>query len=1668
MINKSKTKGQKKILAATMPKANKFWKNKLEGAIPTKLLPDFHNVNEESEVKYHLASLKIENELCKKLIKAFKTEEDKIDNIFAGAVISYIFTSYNGVNEDILLQYNSNINNVEVPLRIFLDEDATAENLFNNVKTYIEDAKQYQKYPVDLLVDNINLEVRIANLSDYKESNLDESINLEFCFLLDDSGNYNLKVMGNSSYYLLNSIKDMADKIKLMLESFAENVQENVLQINLLSENDNHIYSLLNTTEAPFSHDMSLVDLIKRTFEKYPDKCAILDNGKNITFAEFQKMAEKVAAFVSEVSTSEDLIIGILCDRSVNFLAGVYGILLSGKAYLPLDTKAPNTRNETILKQSSTGIIIYEEKYEDKVPDIVKGYSISEVKSSEYEYKNVDVKPEDLAYIIFTSGSTGLPKGVCVNQRSAVNRIEWMNKSFPLKEDDVIMQKTVATFDVSVWELFWWAIVGEKVTLLPAGQEANPEVIIETIEKNSVTTMHFVPSMLNAFLDYVKSTNSINRIKSLRRVFSSGEALSPNHVQKFYELFDSAKLINLYGPTEATVDVSCHVTKQGENPIPIGKPIDNIRLYIVDSKHNKRPIGMVGELCIAGVGVSNGYINDEVRTNERFVSMPSLDEERVYLTGDLARIRQDNTIEYFGRNDRQVKVRGFRIELGEVESAFTKQSYVSDVVVITNVGTDNIVHLLTYVILNDKSVSKDQIMKDISALLPKYMVPDNITILDAIPLTANGKADRKALLKLNGNRKNENKILPSTQEEKILAQIWQEVLGIDEVGVNDNFFELGGNSINFVSVLALANAKGLKFTFPQLFKNPTIVDLLNSSSEDDETQEEFKEIDNFELISKEDKAKMPEYIEDAYPMAMLQSGLVYQSTIMEGDNNYHDIVSYTIRGQINVDLFKKAVEKLVETQPIFRTSYDLDNFSEYLQLVHKKVEKLPLNVYDLRGLKTEEEKEEMYQQWFWKEQHRAFNWSTPGLVQLHIHILSDDSYKYSISQHNSALDGWSMNKVHTFLFETYFDLLNGKDSFENKLGSNNHNKTFIYLEQKALKSDKVKKFWKDKLENVSDGKIPRRREADKSKGNEVIFHDIELPQGLSEKIINLANELKVPVKDILLASHVKFISLLTKNNDVFTGYEIGGRPELLGAEHALGVFLNTMPFRVVLDKNASWKELIQSVYNSEGEFLPYRRYPMAKVKEDMNNRGILFETVFNFTHFYSLKRLRDLPGFDMIDVRAAAITEFPLRVEYSRHFYNDQVELSLHYHTGKYDEEDIRDFGQVFIEILESMVYKTNEKHDDLKVQNYLDKFNLYFEDEKEVEVKEDLEDNALDKKLMNPEFLETVEKIKNIWANILKISKDDISLKDDFFLIGGNSLAALKASLFFQKKVSLKTLMKKSKLYELAEEIMSSNSNEVEDTNILHCLTKATTSKLNIIFLPYAGGNSINFMAIAKEIEKHNVDISVFAAELPGHDANVKGKFTNFDKTTKMLANEIQAKMKDKEYIIWGHCVGTSLALSVTNELEKRGEKPKKLYLAGKVFNNPEEFLDKLERAKDLKFDDIRELYNEWSGSNELSSLGEEYENNLVEIFKHDSNESNKFLYSLWNKNSGIRLKTPAVIAITKDDTITETYEKDWKIWGRWIESVDLKTFDKGGHYFLNTIESEVTKYLFEDNNIK
>ncbi len=356
----------------------------------------------------------------------------------------------------------------------------------------------------------------------------------------------------------------------------------------------------------------------------------------------------------------------------------------------------------------------------------------------------------DLAYLIYTSGSTGKPKGVMIEHRSLVNRLIWMQEVYPIDNTDVIMQKTPFYFDVSVWEIFWWAITGAKMCFLMPGGEKIPLIISETIKKNNISIMHFVPSMLNVYLEYLdgKLPEEIKKLSSLKRVFSSGESLAPGHVKKFNNILGNitgARLTNLYGPTETTVDVSFYDCPRENDfdKIPIGVPIHNTKFYIIKD-HNLMGVNEEGELCISGIGLARGYINKPELTKEKFVNNPFLPGDRMYKTGDIARWLPDGNIEYLGREDHQVKIRGLRIELGEIETVMREYGEIQDCLVSIKKYSENIILIIAYIVCRI-NFSNEELKAHLKKYLPEYMIPNHFVKLDQIPLLANGKADRKSL-----------------------------------------------------------------------------------------------------------------------------------------------------------------------------------------------------------------------------------------------------------------------------------------------------------------------------------------------------------------------------------------------------------------------------------------------------------------------------------------------------------------------------------------------------------------------------------------------------------------------------------------------------------------------------------------------------------------------------------------------------------------------------------------------------------------------------------------------------------------------------------------------------------------------------------------------------------
>ncbi|NIM15445.1 MAG: amino acid adenylation domain-containing protein [Candidatus Aminicenantes bacterium] len=525
------------------------------------------------------------------------------------------------------------------------------------------------------------------------------------------------------------------------------------------------ILDKFNDTDAPYPEDKTLHQLFEEQVRKTPENPAVLFKDQRLSYREFNEKADSLACLLKERGVGPDTVVGIMTERSLEMMVGLMAILKAGAAYLPIDPHYPQERVNYMLKDSNARVLLSE------VSELSKVSEGTEVVT----HLTHPTHPTHLCYVIYTSGSTGRPKGVMVEHHSVVNRLHWMQKRYPLDETDTILQKTPFIFDVSVWELFWWSLVGAKVCFLLPGFEKFPQAIVETVERQKVTTMHFVPSMMSAFLGYIENSGDIKRLGSLKRVFVSGEALKPIHLERFNRTLyreNGTRLINLYGPTETTVDVSYFdcPTGSGVQQIPIGKPIDNIGLYIMDNDLQLQPVGTEGELCISGVGLARGYLNRPELTAEKFVLAHSSwliadrREKRIsnsgelpmsyelsamsclYKTGDLAYWLPDGNIAFVGRMDHQVKIRGLRIELGEIESVLAQHPAVQDCVVIVRETTETIITLVACMVIKPgEQVTDQELKKHMKSFLPDYMVPGEWIRMETLPQTPSGKVDRKRL-----------------------------------------------------------------------------------------------------------------------------------------------------------------------------------------------------------------------------------------------------------------------------------------------------------------------------------------------------------------------------------------------------------------------------------------------------------------------------------------------------------------------------------------------------------------------------------------------------------------------------------------------------------------------------------------------------------------------------------------------------------------------------------------------------------------------------------------------------------------------------------------------------------------------------------------------------------
>lgn len=635
----------------------------------------------------------------------------------------------------------------------------------------------------------------------------------------------------NNDVFELDTIERLGHNFSKLLSSVVTQPQARVSDLVLLDDAERHvILDQWNDTAVDYPRLGWVHDCVEHQAWQTPQATALRFGDQQLSYTDFNQRVNRLAHYLRAAGVGADVVVGVCMDRSIDLVVSLHAVLKAGGAYLPLDPEYPTDRLDYMASDADIALLLSHSNLAQRwtaegVRRVDLDEAAHEIAAQPHHDPIVEVAPQQLAYVIYTSGSTGRPKGVAVPHAGLLNRLQWMQAQYRLSVGDTVLQKTPFSFDVSVWEFFWPLMTGATLAVAMPGDHRDSGRLVATIRQHGVTVLHFVPSMLRVFLEDAGAA----QCTTIRHVFCSGEALPFDLQQRFFET-QSAQLHNLYGPTEASIDVS-HWTCQRQasgSTVPIGVPIANTSLYILDAQLQPQPIGVAGELHIGGIGLARGYLNQPALTADKFIRDPfgHAPGGRLYKTGDLARFRRDGAIEYLGRLDHQVKLRGFRIEIGEIESVLLTHAAVRAAVVVLREDRGDR-RLVAYLAVagSEPQPTVSELRDFLGQQLPDYMIPSAFVMLDELPLNANGKIDRKALPapEMGRGQASSNFVPPRDSYEQTLAQLWEAALGLPSVGVQDNFFELGGHSLLAVGLMVrIEQAFGRALPMSTLFRKPTI------------------------------------------------------------------------------------------------------------------------------------------------------------------------------------------------------------------------------------------------------------------------------------------------------------------------------------------------------------------------------------------------------------------------------------------------------------------------------------------------------------------------------------------------------------------------------------------------------------------------------------------------------------------------------------------------------------------------------------------------------------------------------------------------------------------------------------------------------------------------------
>ncbi|MBF0136262.1 MAG: amino acid adenylation domain-containing protein [Magnetococcales bacterium] len=1097
----------------------------------------------------------------------------------------------------------------------------------------------------------------------------------------------------NTDLFSQATIQRMAGHFRTLLTGLLDQPRQPVATVPLLTPEEQTQLQQWNHTATDFPLHRCLHAWIEDQVEKTPEARAVFCEGRHLSYRELNIQANRLAHHLQSLGIGVGSLVGLCLERSLEMVVGLVAILKAGGAYVPLDPDYPSERLAFMMTDAQAPVLLTQTHLSTLVGQF---NTLAQVICLDQEIANptrewpthnpvILATPAHPAYVMYTSGSTGRPKGVIISHRAICNRIMWMQSAFPLDATDRVLQKTTVCFDVSVWEFFWPLMVGAQTVLAKPGGHKESAYLVRFIQEQQITTLQFVPSMMQLFVQ----EKGVDACHSIRRVISGGEALRYELQEMlFARLPATVELHNLYGPTEAAIDVT-HWPCRRQHPltqVPIGRPIANTRIYILDPNLQLLPVGVPGELHIAGVQLADGYLNRPELTREKFIPDPfSPDPQaRLYKTGDLVRYRPDGPIEYLGRLDFQVKIRGFRIELGEIEALLVQHATVAEAVVMARQddGPEQAARLVAYLVPTPgHTISIPALRQYLKEKLAEHMIPAVFIPLERMPLTESGKVNRQALPKPDVNRRDLETayVPPRTSIEQHLVQLWQEILQIHQIGIHDNFFELGGDSIKgVIFVNKLQAFLHVPIDVVALFEAPTIalfMDHLQQLSADEFLTKGGQTVVGVRSMGECYLAPIQVIArQGVLPLSFAQQRLWFLDQLEGASPTYSMPVAWHLHGQLNRQALHQSLQIIVERHEILRSCYPTVDGVAMVRMVQ---DPFVMQQVDLQHLDTSAQTLQVQKVAAADAEH-PFNIATGPLFRATLILLRADSHVMLINMHHIISDGWSIGVLLQECGQLYAALAQGETSPLPPLPIQYVD--FAAWQRTWLSGDVLTEqltYWTRQLagapallELPTDYPRPAMQ---RFQGNLVRF---TLTREETTQIQELGQGVGASLFMTLFGAFGALLSRYSQQTDLVIGFPTANRT-VREVEGLIGFFVNTLVLRLDLSANPTVEELLQQTRQTALAAYTHQDLPFEKLVDELKvernlSHSPLFQVMFIFQNKSEGKPT--LPGLILENLpQELVISKFDLTLQIEE--TSEGLLGTLEYNSDLFARETVERLG---------------------------------------------------------------------------------------------------------------------------------------------------------------------------------------------------------------------------------------------------------------------------------------------------------------------------------------------------------------------------------------------------------